>query len=145
MNAFLPGAKYSVPAGNGDQTVNRSDLGSSSLRQWNVALPFAFDAMPRCSQYHSQSLSGLSDLKKIPPMPVTRFILREHLRDGGLAMNFCRVEQWNPFVVCVAQNQRQFCSGENHAVDVALCFQTIDNRQQSVARFRQKVSRNKFV
>src|SRR5207248_5954660 len=76
--------------------------------------------MPKCSRYHSQSWSGLSDLKKIPPMPVMRFILRQHLCDGGLAMNLCRVEQWDPSVIRVAQNQRQFSSGEDQAVDVAL-------------------------
>ena len=62
------------------------------------------------------------------PTPMTRFILREHLRHSGLAMNSCRVEQWYLFVICVAQNQRQFCSSENHAVDVALCVHAIDNR-----------------
>jgi hypothetical protein len=37
--------------------------------------------------------------EKIPPMPVTRFMLREHLFDSGLAMNLGRVEKWNPVVI----------------------------------------------
>ena len=89
---------------------------------------FRFSIGERDAEMLAIPFAEFSALKEIPPMPVTRFILREHLRDGGLAMNFCRVEQWNPFVVWVAQNQRQFRSGENHSIDVDLCFHAINNR-----------------
>src|SRR5206468_2823264 len=114
-----------VVRGHGDSAENEQDKAEGSHQFNPIAIPikmarrraktgqisslrmpkldtFAFDSMPRCSRYHSQSLSGLSDLKKIPPMLVTRFILRQHLRDGGLAMNFCCVEERNPFVICIA-------------------------------------------
>jgi hypothetical protein len=71
---------------------------SSALRHLNIAPPsFHIRCEDECDTNRATYLDRLPQ-RKIPPMPVTRFMLREHLFDSGLAMNFCGVEKWNPIV-----------------------------------------------
>ncbi len=56
-------------------------------------------------------------------------LLRQHRGDGGFAVNFRRIKKRNPIMGIIAQNQRQFCSCENHAINVALRFHAIDDRE----------------
>src|SRR5262249_37550044 len=70
---------------------------------------------------------------------------RQHLGDCGFDVNFGRIKKWNAVMVRIAENQRQFRSGEDDAVDVALCFHAIDDSKQTGAGLRQKFSGNKFA
>src|ERR1043165_4869017 len=72
MKAFSLGSKCFDSSLKTDQAVAASaDPGSS--RQLKTA-PQASDSMPRWVRYHALSFSGSFALKKMPPMPVTRFI-----------------------------------------------------------------------
>src|SRR5437870_11095256 len=74
MNDGEPGPKYSVSAGNTDQTV-----GSDAAADFNVAYVCpASTGMPRCSRYQAASACGSRALKKMPPIPRT-------VSNGGLA------------------------------------------------------------
>lgn len=64
-----------MSAGKGAQTVYPSGLGSSAFRHLNIAPPSFSHSIPRRSRYHLRSLCGSFALKKIPPIPVTRFKL----------------------------------------------------------------------
>src|SRR6266480_7546965 len=57
------------------------------------------------------------------------FRSRKHLGNCGFDVNLCRIEKRNPVVVCVPQNQRQLCSGENNGIDVGPGFHAIDDRK----------------
>jgi hypothetical protein len=57
--------------------------------------------MPRCFAISFAEFVRIVRLEENPADPGDAFILRQHLRDGGLAMDFCRVEKWNPFVICI--------------------------------------------
>ena len=48
--------------------------GLSAFFQRNAAPPQACTSIPRCALYQAPSAFGSFALKKIPPMPVTRFI-----------------------------------------------------------------------
>src|SRR5262249_14279121 len=65
--------------------------------------------------------------------------------DCSLHMNFGGVEHGNPERWSIAQDQWQFCSRQNEAIDAILFLEPLSNLQQSDARFRQKDSFAKFV
>src|SRR5438067_2391646 len=68
MNGAKLGAKYSVSAGNVDQTV-----GSAAAAEANEAYVWPTSTgTPRCSRYQAASACGSRALKKMPPMPRTR-------------------------------------------------------------------------
>src|SRR5579862_7342292 len=80
MKLALLAPKYFVLLGKIDQAVapfapGWLPSGDCNSRHSNVApCPCGSRLMPRCFSYQSYKYSGLSDLKKIPPMPVTRFM-----------------------------------------------------------------------
>src|SRR5262249_46650839 len=49
--------------------------GLSGLPHWNMAPPQSLTSKPRWSRSQTRRLLGFADLKKMPPMPVTRFIV----------------------------------------------------------------------
>src|SRR5688572_30860174 len=55
--------------------------GLSVPPHWNTAPPQSVTSKPRWSRYQALSAFGSADLKKIPPTPVTRFMVRSK---GGL-------------------------------------------------------------
>src|SRR5262245_2571357 len=75
MNFALLGAKYSDLSSNTLQTVEPVPRGLSSVTQRNTQPPHSSSAMPRWRWYQLRSTTGSCALKKMPPMPVTRFML----------------------------------------------------------------------
>src|SRR4051812_5134941 len=74
MNGFaLP--KYSLLCGNGDQMV--SPVGPKL-----TVLLAASTSSPRLSRYHAASFTGSRDLKKIPPIPITRSMTAAYTRSA---------------------------------------------------------------
>ena len=71
MNDAVDGSKYFVSALNGDQMVVPEGA-SESPPQRKDEPPHSGTSNPRCFAYHSPSALGSCDLKKIPPIPVTR-------------------------------------------------------------------------
>src|SRR5262245_55953908 len=72
MNGASLGAKYFVSALNGLQTVVPTPPGFCGPCYLNAAPPPASTSLPRCVLYQAPSALGSFDLKKVPPMPVTR-------------------------------------------------------------------------
>src|SRR6187402_2896273 len=70
------GAKASPPASPIDQIVVPSAGSPSSPTQRNAAPPHSWTSTPRWRRYQSRSATGSRALKKMPPMPVTRFMAR---------------------------------------------------------------------
>src|SRR5690349_14255874 len=71
MNEAWLGSKYFVLPEKMLQTVICSLSGLSFSRQGSMT-PWPLSASPRCFPYHSFVSFGFADLKKIPPMPMTR-------------------------------------------------------------------------
>src|SRR5438105_13462709 len=81
MNVAVLGANWSLCAEAIDQAVvPASGLPSPSV-QVKDAPPHAWTSIPRCRLYQACSAGASLALKKMPPMPVTRFI--EVPRSGG--------------------------------------------------------------
>src|SRR5579863_1587609 len=72
MNGALLGAKF-APAPTDQAVVPPVGLPDSST-QSNAAPPHAWTSMPRWALYQAPRAAGSAALKKIPPMPVTRFM-----------------------------------------------------------------------
>ena len=71
--------KYSVSRGNRAHTVRPFVSGFSPLSHSNEQKVASAGVsgerwMPRCFSYHANSCCGCDDWKKMPPMPVTRFM-----------------------------------------------------------------------
>src|ERR1700722_8819760 len=74
MNGAELGAKWSVSAAKRLQAVVPTPSGLSCPFQSNAAPPHSCTSIPRCSLYQAPSAFGFVDLKKTPPIPVTRFM-----------------------------------------------------------------------
>src|SRR6478672_8215615 len=74
MNEALLGANCLLSCGETDQTVIPPVGLPSESVQVNAAPPQSWTSMPRCCLYHARSAGASFALKKMPPMPVTRFI-----------------------------------------------------------------------
>src|SRR6266542_6192628 len=74
MKDDLPGAKEE-PSPTDHTVVPPRGVPFSSVQR-NAVPPHSWTSMPRCFLYHAWSLPGSLALKKMPPMPVTRFIAR---------------------------------------------------------------------
>src|SRR5580700_6966362 len=74
MNGAELGAKCSGAAAKRLQAVVPSPSGLSGPFHSNAAPPHSCTSIPRCFLYHAPSAVGSVDLKKIPPIPVTRFM-----------------------------------------------------------------------
>src|SRR6202011_4832307 len=75
MKGLVAGSKYLVSAGNNAQTVCPVVSGLSGSRHSKTTPPpSGCGTSPRCSRYHAFNASGSLALKKMPPIPVTRFI-----------------------------------------------------------------------
>src|SRR4051812_31372209 len=74
MKGAVLGAKWFESAANRLQAVVPTPSGFSGPFQSNAAPPHSCTSIPRCSLYHVPSAFGSVDLKKIPPIPVTRFM-----------------------------------------------------------------------
>src|SRR6185369_10149273 len=68
------GAKYVDVASLIDQAVAPTRRGASFSRHSKTQLPQSLSARPRCSAYQARSRLAAGERKKIPPIPVTRFI-----------------------------------------------------------------------
>src|SRR5690242_7154743 len=82
MNGAVLGAKCFVSAANKLQAVVPTPSGLSGPFQSNAAPPQAWTSIPRWVLYQAPRALGSFDLKKIPPIPVTRF-MAPPVRDGG--------------------------------------------------------------
>src|SRR6185312_1243582 len=73
MMSFVEGSKYFVFSEKGVHSVYPFFVESASCRQSNF-VPYGPVSNPRWVLYHSLTFSGSLHLKKMPPIPVTRFI-----------------------------------------------------------------------
>src|SRR5471032_139804 len=64
-------------------TVVPSEPTGWGSRQLNTAPPQGCTSTSRCTRYHSRSRAGSLDLKKIPPIPVTRDMSNSLWMDGA--------------------------------------------------------------
>src|ERR1700736_5981667 len=90
MKGLELGSKYLVERGKMDQTVMPAEFAAAFALRFPPGLSSVFSCgalqgkiaaeppgatlMPRCFSYQAYSRAGSSDLKKIPPMPVARFM-----------------------------------------------------------------------
>src|SRR5262245_24514131 len=74
MNGAELGANESPSAAATDQIVVPLIAAPVSSAQVNTAPPQSSTSRPRCFLYQAHKALGSRALKKIPPMPVTRFI-----------------------------------------------------------------------
>src|SRR5207249_416878 len=81
MKVAVLGANWSPCAEPIDQTVVPATGLPSPSVQVNAVPPHAWTSIPRCRLYQACSAGASLALKKMPPMPVTRFI--EPPRSGG--------------------------------------------------------------
>src|ERR1700744_456062 len=80
MKGAVLGAKESLPAAPMDQTVDPPEgLPCASVHEKAVP-PQSCTSMPRCRLYQACNALGALALKKMPPIPVTRFIVLFSLR-----------------------------------------------------------------
>src|SRR5262245_37726148 len=102
MNGAELGAKESPSAAPTDQIVVPLNAAPVSSAHVNTAPPQSSTSMPRCFLYQAPKACGSRALKKIPPMPVTRFI-------GRLRWDDSRVASISHQVLrdCVVRGQRQ--------------------------------------
>src|ERR1700693_3998331 len=81
MKVAVLGANWSPCAAPMDQTVVPANGLPSPSVQVKAVPPHSCTSMPRCRLYQACSAGASLALKKMPPMPVTRFI--EPLNTGG--------------------------------------------------------------
>src|SRR6476620_277856 len=81
MNGAALGANWSLCAEAMDQTVVPATGWPSSSVQVNAVPPQLWTSIPRCRLYQACRAGASLALKKMPPMPVTRFM--EPPRSGG--------------------------------------------------------------
>src|ERR1044071_10467231 len=74
MNEAVLGANCLLSWGDTDQTVIPPVGLPSASAQVNAAPPHSWTSMPRCLLYQACSAGASFALKKMPPMPVTRFM-----------------------------------------------------------------------
>src|ERR1700733_8306983 len=74
MKDALLGAKWSLSAEPTDHTVVPGTALPSSSVHVNAVPPHSWTSIPRCRLYQACSAGASLALKKMPPMPVTRFI-----------------------------------------------------------------------
>src|ERR1044071_4332035 len=86
MNEAVLGANWSLFAGAMSQAVVPATGFPSPSVQVNAAPPHSWTSIPRCRLYQACSAGASLALKKMPPMPVTRFI--EPPRSGGRNRSF---------------------------------------------------------
>src|SRR5215475_14175249 len=75
MKVALLGAKCLPSAGSINHAVVPFVGLPDASAQSNAAPPHAWTSIPRCCLYQARSATGSFALKKIPPIPVTLFIL----------------------------------------------------------------------
>src|SRR5438046_3262952 len=81
MKVAVLGANWSPCAELIDQTVVPAAVLPSPSVQVKAVPPHSWTSIPRCRLYQACSAGASLALKKMPPMPVTRFI--EAPRSGG--------------------------------------------------------------
>src|SRR4029077_7692505 len=74
MNGAALGANFCESAGNRLQAVVPTALGLSGPFQSKAAPPHGWTSIPKWVLYQAPKAFGSLDLKKMPPIPVTRFI-----------------------------------------------------------------------
>src|SRR5882724_11341101 len=74
MNVAVLGANWSLFAEAIDQAVVPATGFPSPSVQVKAAPPHSWTSIPRCRLYQACSAGAYLSLKKMPPMPVTRFI-----------------------------------------------------------------------
>src|SRR5882672_6962880 len=82
MNVAVLGANWSLCAEPIDQTVVPATGLPSPSVQVKAVPPHSWTSIPRCRLYQACSAGASLALKKMPPMPVTRFM--EPPRTGGV-------------------------------------------------------------
>src|SRR5256885_10358604 len=89
MKVAVLGANWSPCAELIDQTVVPATGLPSSSVQVKAAPPHAWTSIPRCRLYQACSAGASLALKKMPPMPVTRFIEPPRTAGGEEESVFC--------------------------------------------------------
>src|ERR1700747_3119540 len=74
MKGAALGAKCFVSAGNRLQAVVPAPSGLSAVFQSKAAPPHGWTSIPKWVLYQAPKAFGSLDLKKMPPIPVTRFM-----------------------------------------------------------------------
>src|SRR5438552_5708359 len=96
MNVAVLGANCSPCAEPIDQTVVPATGLPSPSVQVNAVPPHAWTSIPRCRLYQAWSAGASLALKKMPPMPVTRFMEPP----GGEAVGCCELAGLGEGAVC---------------------------------------------
>src|ERR1700722_6351068 len=89
MKVAVLGAKWSPCAEPMDQTVVPATGLSSPSVQRKAVPPHSWTSIPRCRLYQACSAGASLALKKMPPMPVTRFMKPPRTGGGEEEREFC--------------------------------------------------------
>src|SRR5438046_2730917 len=98
MNVAVLGANWSPCAEPIDQMVVPATGFPSPSVQVKAVPPHSWTSMPRCRLYQACSAGASLALKKMPPMPVTRFI-KSPRSGGGECARPCGCRQKEVFVL----------------------------------------------
>src|SRR6266550_295768 len=91
MNVAVLGANWPLCAEAIDQAVVPATGLPSPSVQVKAAPPHSWTSIPRCRLYQARSAGASLALKKMPPMPVTRFIEPPRTGGGEGECVFCRL------------------------------------------------------
>src|SRR3954468_12748359 len=94
MNEAVLGANCFVSSGATNHAVVPPVGLPSEPVQSKAAPPHAWTSMPRCCLYQACSAGAFFDLKKTPPMPVTRFMRTSGRSVGGVCDNAHALAIW---------------------------------------------------
>src|SRR6266568_5989191 len=102
MKVAVLGANWSPCAELIDQTVVPATGLPSPSVQVKAVPPHSWTSIPRCRLYQACSAGASLALKKMPPMPVTRFIEPPRSVGGVFAKNFVVFYVLRTFVIKTA-------------------------------------------
>src|SRR5215217_2984780 len=88
MKVAVLGANWSPVAGPMDQMVDPANGLPSPSVQVKAVPPHDWTSIPRCCLYQACSAGASLALKKMPPMPVTRFIWNARVIEVGDSKDF---------------------------------------------------------
>jgi len=71
--------------------------------------------------------------------------LRQQFRDDSFYMDPRCIQDWYAAGRVIPQNQRQFRSAKNQALDVVVLFHVLNDRQQSFPSLRQNDAVDQFI
>src|ERR1017187_8194387 len=116
MKVASLGAKWSPCDEPIDQIVVPATGLPSPLVHVNAAPPHTWTSMPRCRLYQACSAGASLALKKMPPMPVTRFMEPPRWGGGEMKYVFCGLTiNINPKKYHYEARRRQVCIGTGYS------------------------------